>query len=315
VDLGASIRRALGSLRRHLAAARAVRARVEELRPDLLINFFEPLVGLSQLRRPLPVPVLAVAHQFMIAHPAYVSLPGTFRQRLGLRAFAALTGLRSAKLALSLAPAQDLPARRLTVSPPLLRPEVFRLKPSDGDYYLVYLLNHGYSTELRAWHAGHPDVRLECFYDRPDAPEVEHAAPNLTFHRLDGAKFLRLMAGCRALATTAGFESAAEAAWFGKPVLVVPVAGHFEQRLNAADVEREGFGLSAERLDLGRLKDLPIRGGSARYRDWVRSAEAVFARAIAGVMAGAAAVRPPESPAVPAPAASGSQFQPGRRGG
>ena len=41
----------------------------------------------------------------------------------------------------------------------------------------------------------------------------------LSFHQLDDVKFLNYMAGCRAYASTAGFESICEAMYLGKPVL------------------------------------------------------------------------------------------------
>lgn len=58
----------------------------------------------------------------------------------------------------------------------------------------------------------------------------------LTFHRLDDVKFLKMMAGCRAYATTAGFESVCEALYMGKPCMLIPA--HVEQECNAVDAER-----------------------------------------------------------------------------
>ena len=45
-------------------------------------------------------------------------------------------------------------------------------------------------------------------------------------HALDGELFLQMMAGCRGVACTAGFESVCEAAYFGKPLLMVPIENH-----------------------------------------------------------------------------------------
>ena len=123
---------------------------------------------------------------------------------------------------------------------------------------LVYLVNHGYSEEIRAWHRAHPEVALHCFYDRPGAPPEEVVDGSLTFHRLDGEKFLRMMAGCRAVVSTAGFESVCEAAWLGKPVLVVP--GPEPRR---ADAECAGCGPGRVRASptstfrLDRLRGTP----------------------------------------------------------
>jgi uncharacterized protein (TIGR00661 family) len=257
---------------------RRLRALVEETRPDVVINFFEPLTGLLQLIKPLPVPVVAVAHQHMIDHPAYVRRPGGAIDRMGLALFAGLVGARSWKVALSLTPAEDLPARRLMVSPPILRPELFELTPTPGEFVLVYLVNHGYSEDIRAWHRSHPEVALHCFYDRPGAPPEERVDGSLTFHRLDGEKFLRMMAGCRAVVSTAGFESVCEAAWLGKPVLVVPVQNHAEQALNAMDVVQAGLGISDTTFRLDRLSELPGRLDSSRFRDWVSRSEELFER-------------------------------------
>ena len=59
------------------------------------------------------------------------------------------------------------------------------------------------------------------------------------------------MAGCRAYATTAGFESICEAMYLGKPVLMVPA--HIEQDCNAHDAMRAGAGTISDSFDLKPL--------------------------------------------------------------
>lgn len=285
IDLWATLARVLGSFPAYCRSIRALRRLSGETRPDVIINFFEPLTGLAQLVRPLPCPVVSIAHQFMFEHPDYQWPRGLGWRRLGLLLFVSLVGRRSWKLALSLAPAPDRPGRRLVVGPPLLRPELFAVDPHEGGYYLVYLLNHGYSEEIRTWQARHPDTVIHCFMDRPEAPSEEVVAPNLTFHRLDGAKFLRMMAGCRAVVSTAGFESVSEAAWLGKPVFLVPIEHHLEQYLNAIESSRLGFGIADRRFALDRLGELPPGLPTAAFRAWTGSAERCFDRVLAGALA------------------------------
>jgi len=110
---------------------------------------------------------------------------------------------------------------------------------------------------------------LHCFWDRPNAETVEAYDDTLTFHQLDDAKFLSMMARCRGLVSTAGFESIAEAMYLGKPVQVVPVEGHFEQWCNAFDTVRAGAGIRSRTFDLKRLQQHIFRGGAesrAAYR-------------------------------------------------
>jgi uncharacterized protein (TIGR00661 family) len=264
--------------RRSLAGLRAV---VDGCHPDLVINFFEPLTGLLQATRPLNIPVVSVAHQHMIGRSTHPTPLSARADELGLRLFSDLVGCRSWKLALSLYPAPDRPGHQMLVGPPLLRSELFGLQPTTGDYYLFYLVNHGYHEEIRAWQRANPYTVIHCFYDRPGAPEVETAGPNLTFHRLDGGKFLRLMAGCRAVATTAGFESIGEAAWLGKPVYLVPVEHHAEQEWNARDAAQAGLGVTDKRFNLDRLSSLPTGYDYGGFREWVGSAQHSLERVIA----------------------------------
>jgi uncharacterized protein (TIGR00661 family) len=230
------------------------------------------------------MPVIAMAHQFMIFHPRGVRTPGMRIQRIGYRWFAAIVGARSWKLALSFFDAGPVEERRLVVGPPLLRHELFTLRSTPGDYYLVYLLNHGYREEIVEWHRHHAETILHCFYDRPGAPVVDQVHPNLAFHRLDAKKFLHLMAGAKAVLSTAGFESVCEAIWLGKPLFLVPVEGHVEQLGNALEAESLGYAVVARSFDLDRLDELPDRIANEEFRRWVDSGESVFAETIALAM-------------------------------
>jgi hypothetical protein len=137
---------------------------------------------------------------------------------------------------------------------------------------LVYLLNHGYAGQIIAWSEKHPQTRLHCFYDRPGVPEEFQASPALTFHRLDGEKFLKMMAECRHVVCTAGFESVGEAAWLGKPLFLVPVENHVEQQVNALDAQQFGIGIAEKSFNLDRLAELPDRLPVEKFRDWVSRA-------------------------------------------
>jgi hypothetical protein len=134
------------------------------------------------------------------------------------------------------------------------------------------------------WHEAHPGVRLHCFWDRPGAAPVERYDDTLTFHALDDEKFLTMMKRCRGLAMTAGFESVGEAMYLGKPVLMVPVEGHFEQRCNAIDGRHAGAGVAARSFEDGltRLTAHAPRheSPSPRFRRWLAGAGRRYVREI-----------------------------------
>lgn len=257
---------------------------IDRCEPDVVVNFFEPLMGLYAATRSPSVPVVAVAHQYMFLHPDYRFPAGQRLQRWGTKAFARLTAWGASRcLALSLYPAPDRSEQNLFVLPPLLRSKLFRQPRSRTEpFFLVYLLNSGYAAEILRWHQRHPEVRLHCFWDRPDAAPVERYDETLTFHQLDEDKFLSLMARCRGFVSTAGFESAAEAMYLGTPVQVVPVEGHFEQRCNAVDAVRAGAGIRTARFDIGRLRRARAChfDVGSRFRNWVRRTRDRFVREI-----------------------------------
>jgi len=303
VALVATLRQTLCGLGRYRESLAALTRTIEQTEPDLIVNFLEPLVGAFNLLRPHSTPVIAVGHQFMLDHPTYVR-SGKFRAaQWGMRQYVRLTGARSTKLALSCYPAASSPKERLFVCPPLLRQELFSL-PQDapGRYLLVYVLNQAYTQDVLRWHTLFPGIEVHCFCEKPKVEPVWRYDATLTFHKLDGAKFLRMMAECRAVACTAGFESMNEAAWLGKPTLVVPVENHVEQHLNALDAERAGLAIAGDRLDLTPLLRADKPRNLEPYRAWLRRAETTLLSVVEGMTRGQHR-RP--VPAFPAPALAG----------
>ena len=83
------------------------------------------------------------------------------------------------------------------------------------------------------------------------------------------------MAGCKAYATTGGFESVCEAMYLQKPVLMVPT--HIEQECNVIDAMRSGAGVSAPEFQLDLLLDfIPTYSMTKEFRFWAHTAESMF---------------------------------------
>jgi len=272
----ATLRQAGSGVAHYRKSLATIGRTIERTQPDLLVNFLEPLTGVFNVLRPHRVPVISVGHQFMLSHPEFVRCNKFAFQQWTMRKYVDLTGACSTKLALSFYPAEAIPARRLLVCPPLLRADLFDLQPEvPGKFLLAYVLNQGYTEDILRWHAAFPDVELHCFCEKPKVEPVWRYDANLFFHKLDGAKFLKMMAASRGVACTAGFESLNEAAWLGKRLLVVPVANHVEQHLNALDAQKAGLALAADSFDLTPLLRSWKTGNLRAYRSWVQQAGSV----------------------------------------
>lgn len=266
-------------LRRYIGSVRKLRACLRSENPDLVVNFYDLLAGLAYFVRPLDIPYVCVGHQYLCLHSAFKFPRGHFIQRKLFRFYTRITAIGATKLlALSFRQLPSLLSSRLLVVPPLLRKEVFQLHPEKGSFILGYLLNKAYAEEVIAWHKEHPEEVAHFFWDNAHAAEETVVHRNLVFHTLSDTKFLDYMRRSKGVVTTAGFESVCEAMYLGKPLLLVPSYGHFEQLTNAIDAVSSGAGVYAQSFMIQQFVDyIPRhRNDYDTFKAWVESAGQQF---------------------------------------
>lgn len=264
--------------RKYIASIRYINRMIRETKADIVVNFYELLTGLTYLLFRPKAMMICVAHQYLFLHPDFTFPKENAVSLISLRFFTKLTAIGSTKkLALSFRKMREMPMEGIVVVPPLLRQEVLKSESSYGDYLHGYLLNSGFSEEIRSWHALHPEVSMRFFWDKKDADPVVKVDDHLSFHRLDDTLFLRYMSGARAYATTAGFESVCEAMFLNKPVLMVPT--HIEQACNAHDAALSGAGVVSDRFDLDALLSISMNHTeNPVFRHWVKQADWLILR-------------------------------------
>jgi uncharacterized protein (TIGR00661 family) len=271
----ATLRYNLAKVARYWRSIGIIRDTILQHRPDIVLNFFEPLVGLCYLFHRPPAPLACVANQYLLLHPDYAFPPGKRVDRWLVQFWSRVTSIGARRrLALSLNPVSNCPCG-MAVIPPLLRPEVLGCDvKANEQFLLIYLLKAGFRDEIIDWHRKHPGVELHCFTDLPQEADAVPLDSTLTFHRIGDQKFLDLMARCRAMVATGGYQTICEAMYLGKPILIVPVGNHYEQECNAHEGEMIGAGLGADHFDLDRFMEyLPRHAADpAAFRAWVAEA-------------------------------------------
>lgn len=259
-----------------------IRRRIRETQADVVVNFYELLTGLTWLFFAPKARHVCIGHQYLFLHPGFEFPKNAGRTELALlRLFTRMTAIGADRmLALSFSRMDDDRRQRLYVVPPLLRQSILKARPVQGDYVLGYMVNSGFASQVQQWHRERPDVELRFFWDRKGETEVRHVDDTLSFHPLDDRAFVREMAGCRAYASTAGFESICEAMYLGKPVLMVPA--HIEQECNAADACRAGAGIISDDFAPGRLLAFARRfRPNARFVFWAGNTSLLIDRLVA----------------------------------
>ncbi|MDR0768907.1 MAG: glycosyltransferase, partial [Dysgonamonadaceae bacterium] len=250
-----------------------IRRQIRKFDVDRVVNFYDLMAGLTYLFFPPKIPYLCIAHQYIFLHPEY-RFPDTSEVELRmLKFFTRVTCVRALKLlALSAKEMKNIPERRIFIVPPLLRKDVLEAQASDGNYLHGYMLNDTYADKIIRFQQEHPDVYLHFFWDRKQVADETIINDHLSFHKLNDKLFIEYMSGCKAYATTAGFESVCEAMYLGKPVLVVPA--HIEQACNAYETSQLNAGIIADDFDLEKLLEyIPRYQRRTEFGDWVRRAE------------------------------------------
>ena len=273
VNLRKSIAYNLLRIPEYVRSMHYINQRIKETGAEVVINFYELLTGLTYTFFRPSVPYVCLGHQYLFLHRDFEFPDKSSLQLWLLRFFTRMTAWRaSKKLALSFREMERDEEERIVAVPPLIRQEVAAIQPEQGDYIHGYMLNPGFADDVERFHASHPEISLNFFWDKSDTDEVTKVDETLSYHQIDDVKFLNGMASCRAYASTAGFESICEAMYLGKPVLMVPA--HIEQECNAHDAMLAGAGITGDSFDLESL--LCFADEYVPNRDfvyWTRSCE------------------------------------------
>ncbi|MBP9068498.1 MAG: glycosyltransferase [Bacteroidia bacterium] len=250
---------------------------MKEHQPDVVINFFDLLIGLYYRYYKPKAKLICIAHQYIYLHSDFEFPNGRMLDRWAIKFFTRITSSRATKkLALSFYNIHTLNDEVIIV-PPLLRKEIFELTSRQSDYFLVYLVNNGYYEDIIEWHKANPSIEVHCFTDQPEVLRSNnpYASEKLFLHALNDTLFLEMMSNAKGLASTAGFESVCEAMYLGKPVLMVPVQGHYEQFCNSRDGYKAGAGIFSDKFDLSKLVNFSSTFNTENkfYKDWVLNAK------------------------------------------
>jgi uncharacterized protein (TIGR00661 family) len=211
---------------------------------DLVITDFEPLT--CHVGHGMGLPVISIDNQHCLTN-AVVSYPRQYRRDAAAAKLVTrlMTPHADAYLVISFF-AAPVRKRNTFIFPPLLRQDILKAVPMQGEHVLVYVTSPApalaklLSTVRRRFIA-------YGFGREGDAGNIIYKKPSL-----EG--FLHDLTSAAAIIANSGFSLVTEALHLGKPYLAVPVEHQFEQIFNAYWLEKTGYGAYWEDLNKERIE-------------------------------------------------------------
>lgn len=246
-------------------------AAVKEHRPDVVVTDFEPFAALAAYRYRLPL--VSIDNQHRITN-CRLSVP----RRMIADRLAAATVIRTfvprAKqyIVTSMVPLkQKLGLAKLAVMPPILRSEIEQVKPQAGSAIVVYM-----------WQK-YLDLAVPLFKQFPEQQFIIYGSAsigeegNVSLRGFDSKNIISDLANCAGVIGGGGFTFLSEALALGKPALIWPQPGQFEQMVNGLDLSRAGCAMLTEELTVDDiaafLKQRNVYAEAAAKLHWPPQAE------------------------------------------
>lgn len=219
-----------------LLASPYVARQVRTTRPVAVISDCEPV--LAWVAGVLHIPVIALDHQQVATECKIVPEAAKLMGRLLLGQSNRMMYLQpDLRIITSFFKAPLLKNRakseRLQIGS-VLRPEVVRRTPTEGNHVVVYQ-----TSRTLDW----LDRILEQLPGEKHVYGAGRKQSGTAEHSFAEDSFLDDLASCRFVVVNGGHTTISEALYYGKPVLCFPILGQAEQEINAHYIAKSGYGM------------------------------------------------------------------------
>ncbi|MBL7185195.1 MAG: hypothetical protein ISS70_02630 [Phycisphaerae bacterium] len=214
----------------------------EPFEPELVISDFEPFSAWWAWRN--NVPFISIDHEHMLTlckleHPVrnwfsrLTASVVTECHYTGAVAYIILNFFRA-----------PLRVDSAVLAPPIVRPVISGLDPTADEHILLYSTTGTCRDRLRETLGTFAGQTFVIYGFDEDA---QHQ--NCLFKKRSTDGFLADLAAARGVIASAGFSLISECMYLKKKMLMLPLAGQYEQIINARYIQKLGLGISSDKLD------------------------------------------------------------------
>lgn len=225
---------------------------IKNFQIDVVFNDFEP--SARWLARVLDIPLVTIDNQF-ISHLCRIKVPlKFFLEFLTIRTLISfLYPWGDWRFILSLVP-ELTPTKKsyspnTFIIPPILRKEIFELKPKKEDFILVYQTVPIYKKQLFKVFRKLKENFICYNLGKPSKTR------NIILKNFSEKEFLNDLSRAKAVILNGGFTLMSEAIYLKKPLFSIPIKGDFEQILNGLLLEKSGYGMFCKKFNEKNLEN------------------------------------------------------------
>ncbi len=219
---------------------------VEDFRPEVVVSDFESWsYYYGQLHR---IPIISIDNQQFVNRCKHEDavLEGLRAQFEVARAFIKSKLPFCEHYIVSSVFSAPVRKDKTTLVPPILRPRILEQKPTTGEHLVVYQSVTDSEELITALRKTGLPCRIYGLRKELREPEVDG---DLQFMPFSEVGFMEDLASCRGVVSSAGITLMSECIYLHKPLLALPIEGHFEQLLNARYLQHLGYGAMCEKID------------------------------------------------------------------
>ena len=218
----------------------------KRIKPNIILSDFENYS--SMLSKIMNIPLISLDNIHMLTQCEYDYPPNHRADMLTAKAVTKSYILRPKRHIITSFFYPPLKHPKMTaLYPPVLREEIMKLEPVEGEHVLVYQTAESsinLMEELKKL-----DYKFIVYGFNKD--EVDE---NLTYRSFNEEQIFEDMRTARAIIVNGGFTMISEAIYLKKPIYSTPAHKNFEQILNGFYVEKLGFGEYHDKLDVKKIE-------------------------------------------------------------
>jgi len=218
----------------------------EPFEPDLVISDFEPFSAWWAWRN--KVPFVSIDHEHMLTLCKLEHQTRNWFSRITASVVTECHYVGAVAYIIVNFFKAPLRIDSAILAPPIVRPIVATLQSSKGRHILIYSTTGKGQDELQQ--VLHKFSQHKFYvYGFNKSAEYE----NCIFKKRSTEGFLADMTSAQGVIASAGFSLISECMYLKKKMLLLPIAGQYEQIINAHYVQKLGLGISSEKLNEATL--------------------------------------------------------------